>query len=59
MKNYWFRICFEKEFEDESDAKDFLEERLEDMWENGMTDLSTEFEERKKVPKINMNVRKR
>jgi hypothetical protein len=46
MKNYWFRICFEKEFENEYDAEKYLDKVLEDIEDYPMSDLHGDFEER-------------
>jgi hypothetical protein len=49
MKNYWFRICFEREFEDEEDAELYLEKVGDDIFEYpNVKNMSSEFEERAK-----------
>lgn len=48
MTKYWFRICFEKEFEDEEDAKNFLNGVSQDIlndWE--VHNYSEDYEEKK------------
>ena len=52
MRNYWFRICFEKEFKNDEEAENFLDnEVIPDVYQNDVKELSQEFEERKKAKK--------
>lgn len=48
MSNYWFRICFERECEDEREVEEVLDMITDEFWESDkMHSLSTTFEKRK------------
>ena len=47
-KNYWFRICFEKEFKNDEEADKYLTRVFEEIEDFPMDDLHGEFEERAK-----------
>jgi len=43
MGNYYFRICFEKEFEDERDARDYLENLIDSFYNYKIKELFCEI----------------
>ena len=45
-QNFWFRICFEREFDDMSDAQEYLDNITDEIYNEDVKKLSQEIEEK-------------